>query len=176
MSPRTLACVSSFIVLSGCYAGPLLGEEDKHCGSTVVTPNPASCNVASDGGMSMMEAAEVRFNAEADDDDCKYHVKYSAKPIATNTDVTFTVTVTRKVDGMPALDLDPELEASLGETHPAPNSNAETKSLGGGVYTIGPVRFDLPGNWNLKFHFAEQCTDIAEDSPHGHVTFAFSVP
>jgi hypothetical protein len=64
----------------------------------------------------------------------------------------------------------------LTDKHPAPNSNTVSKETTPGTYVIGPVRFDAPGQWVTKFHFYESCSDVATDSPHGHVSFLLSVP
>ena len=34
------------------------------------------------------------FNAEGDDDDCKYHIIWTSTPVRENASVTFTVTLT----------------------------------------------------------------------------------
>jgi hypothetical protein len=156
--------------------GPVVGEADTHCGSTFVTTNSADCHATAteDGGTP--EVPEVRYNSAADDDDCKYHVVSSASPITQNADVSFSVTVTKKSDGSKATGANAGLEAFLSSTHPAPNSGVKTTENSPGVYTIGPVRFDAPGRWTVKYHLYESCTDFVETSPHGHVSFFVDVP
>jgi hypothetical protein len=34
----------------------------------------------------------------------------------------------------------------------------------------------MAGRWNVRFHMYEQCSDLTEDSPHGHITFFVDVP
>ena len=51
----------------------------------------------------------------------------------------------------------------------------KTTETSPGNYTIGPVKFDAAGNWNVRFHFHDECTD-SEESPHGHVAFFVKVP
>jgi hypothetical protein len=124
-----------------------------------------------------MEMAEtVRYGTAADDDDCKYHVTWTASSVTLNGDVTFTAAVTKKADGSAAAGAATNIEAFLNDIHPAPNSNQTTKETTAGTYAIGPVRFDASGRWTVKFHIYETCSDILEDSPHGHVAFYVDVP
>jgi hypothetical protein len=129
------------------------------------------------------------FNSSGDDDDCKYHLSWTSTPIGENRDVTFTVTSTYTTDGMPnppacancpVEGLDSTnfyAEAYLDKTHPAPPTDEVVAGTSTpGAYTIGPVRFDAPGNWTVRFHLFELCTDIADDSPHGHAAFYVQVP
>ncbi len=163
--------------------GPVSGAADTHCsgdaGPIVVTVDPAACTA--DAGAADPDAGatgdygDTMFNQEGDDDDCKYHVKWSSSPVCENADVTFTVTATTKVDGTPLTDANPDLEVFLNDTHPAPNSSPHATETSPGVYTVGPIRFDKPGQWTVRFHFREECTDT-EDSPHGHAAFYVSVP
>ncbi len=174
-----VAAVCLAVVAVACspvVGGPAAGVVDTHCGSTVVTTVAADCHgtATEDGGVP--EEPEVRFNAAADDDDCKYHVAYTASPITQNADVSFSVTVTNKSDGSKATGANATIEAFLSSTHPAPNSGVRTTELSPGVYTIGPVRFDAPGRWTVKYHLYESCSDFIETSPHGHVSFFVDVP
>jgi hypothetical protein len=41
---------------------------------------------------------------------------------------------------------------------------------------VGPIVFDQPGKWVVRFHFFENCDDLVEDSPHGHAAFYVQVP
>jgi hypothetical protein len=47
---------------------------------------------------------------------------------------------------------------------------------GSGAYTIGPVVFDQPGLWTIRFHLHENCADLLPDSPHGHAAYYINVP
>jgi hypothetical protein len=159
--------------------GPASGAADSHCGPTdVVVTDPAVCQMQptpnADAGADPVTV--VRYNTIADDDDCKYHVSYAVSPVSENADVSFTATVTKKSDGSAASGADAVVEAFLSDTHPAPNSGQKTTEVSPGVYTIGPVRFDAPGQWTVKFHLYESCTDVAATSPHGHVSFYVNVP
>ena len=129
-----------------------------------------------DGGMPAETPADPRFNAAGDDDDCKYHVAWTATSVCQNADVSFTLTITRKADGQPAAGASPHAEALLSATHPAPNSAQTAAETSAGTYQVGPVRFDASGRWTVRFHLYEDCEDTLEDSPHGHVAFYVDVP
>ena len=116
------------------------------------------------------------YNSEADDDDCKYHVKFTATPIRRDQNVTFTVTATTLADGQAAAGANVGAEVFLNDTHPAPNSGQATNEKSGGVYDVGPIKFDAAGRWTVRFHLHEDCQDSTEDSPHGHVAFYIDVP
>jgi hypothetical protein len=172
-----------------CSAGgPVTGAADMHCsgdgGPVVQRVNPAVCHpdagagadaAAGDGGDMMPDYGDTMYNAAGDDDDCKYHVTWTATPICQDTDVTFTVTATYKTDGSPVRMAATRAEVLLSDTHPAPNTLQTPTETAPGVYTVGPVRFDASGMWTVRFHFFETCTD-SEESPHGHAAFYVSVP
>lgn len=164
----------------GCSnSGVVSGAKDDHCSGT--SPKPASAftcpTAASDDGAA--ETETVRYNDEADDDDCKYHVKWSATNVAKNTDVTFTVDLSWLADGSPvtggAGHDSTYLEGFLSPTQPWPSTNYTSVEKKPGEYTIGPVRFNQSGTWTVKFHFFGNC-DEADDSKHGHVEFYIHVP
>jgi len=116
------------------------------------------------------------YNAEGDDDDCKYHVKWTSTAVKANTDVTFDVNVIRRIDNQPATGADVQIEAFLNDTHPTPTANIPNKESAGGNYAVGPLKFDASGMWTVRFHFYEMCSDDPEDSPHGHAAFYVNVP
>lgn len=124
----------------------------------------------------MPDYGATLYNSEADDDDCKYHVKFTSTPVRRNENVTFTVTATTKADGQPAAGAKIIGEVFLSDTHPAPNSGQQTTEKAGGVYDVGPIKFDAQGRWTVRFHLHEDCQDSTEDSPHGHVAFFIDVP
>lgn len=169
------------------------GPQDSHCGTKVVSVDPTTCKATADGGAgaSPSEYGATLANGEADDDDCKYRVKWSAAAAAAVTtktlslsplhgneaapegdgaDVMFTVTVTTKKDGLPVTGAPIGIEAFLDDTHPALNAPQSSKETAPGTYTVGPVRFDVSGKWTLRFHIHDECND-SEQSPHGHVAF-----
>jgi len=143
--------------------------------STAASTTSASSTSGAGGGASTSPYGPTNYGTEADDDDCKYHVTWSATPICENTGVTFTVTVTSKTDGKPVTGAGTLIEAVLGDTHSAPSAGKTTESPPG-TYTIGPVIFDQPGNWTVRYHIHEECTDVADSSQHGHAAFFITVP
>ena len=154
-----------------------------------MTPQATSqavCHLTGDGGTGgdmTPDYGPTMDDSSGDDDDCKYHVSWTSTPIGENRDVTFTVVATTKTDGKPlgsstgaGADANPLAEIYLNDTHPAPNTNQVATETTPGTYTIGPVQFDAPGNWTVRFHFYEVCSDVADDSPHGHAAFYVQVP
>jgi hypothetical protein len=183
--PSWLLLVGFPLFAAGCgsssdgpVGGPVPGALDDHCsGVPVVVVNPASCTATPPVGGDTAEPA-VLYNAEGNDDDCKYHVSFSSTPVRLNQNVTFTVTVTAldpATPNAPVTGADPSIEGTLGDLHALPNTNPVTKTTAPGTYTIGPVKFDQSGQWVTRFHFSEDCADLP-DSPHGHVAFYLNVP
>jgi hypothetical protein len=161
--------------------GPVAGAADTHCslpdgGSRAQPTSQASCALAAGADAGTTDYGAPMYNSEADDDDCKYHLKFTATPVYENTDVNFTVTATTKSDGLPATGANLDAEVYLDSTHPAPNSGQHTTESPPGTYKIGPVRFDKAGQWTVRFHLFEQCLDSVPDSPHGHAAFFIDVP
>jgi hypothetical protein len=168
--------------LSFSTAAAVAGSDD-HCAGKVVTVDPAVCKVvaAEDAGEADGGAADTpdygptMAGSEGDDDDCKYHVKWQSTAVSENADVTFQIVATAKKDGSALAGAKPYAEIYLNDTHPAPNTPVATTETTPGTYTIGPVRFDAAGNWNVRFHFHDECND-SEESPHGHAAFFVKVP
>jgi hypothetical protein len=129
------------------------------------------------------------FGHEGDDDDCKYHVSWTSTAICEGAaGVTFTVTATYLTSNMPVTGVPMFLvetfipsvaDAACDDmsTHPGPNTFGPLTEtpVGSGVY-VGPVEFDDPGDWTVRFHIHEECLDILDDSPHGHAAFHITVP
>jgi len=184
MDMKRAAALPAIVVaaVAGCSAGgpqgpaggPVAGQLDAHCGTQVQVTHQASCQTS--GSPVPIDAGPTMFNAEADDDDCKYHLKFTASPVYQNSDVTFIVTATTKADGAVATGANVDLEVFLDNTHPAPNSGQRTTETSPGTYRVGPVRFDKMGQWTVRFHLFEQCLDSVPDSPHGHAAFFIDVP
>ena len=170
-------------------AAAVAGPASTLCsGKPVVVVNPAVCHVEEDAGHGhepdagepdagapASEYPDTLYGSEGDDDDCKYHVKWQSTAVAIGSDVTFAIVATTRSDNAPLAGATPYAEIFLDETHPAPNTPAKTVETSPGNYTIGPVRFDKAGNWTVRFHFHDECTD-SEESPHGHVAFFVKVP
>ena len=180
MIGRALFCSAVAVALAAaCSSGPsgsaVAGPADTHCGTNAQAVNLAACaSGGADAGV--IDYGETRYNAEADDDDCKYHVKFSNSEIHENNDVSFNTVVTKKAGGGAATATPVDLEVFLNDTHPGPNTNQHSTETSAGTYNVGPVRFDAPGRWTVRFHLHEDCSDAAPDSPHGHVAFFIDVP
>jgi len=128
------------------------------------------------------------YNNWGSDDDCKYDVEWQSTPICQNVPVYFTVIVTNRSDNTPLLGVqtggsfvpaNPRPDVVLDCNHPIPNNPAPrdpSPSVAPGTYVVGPIVFDQPGKWVFRFHFNEECLDIADDSPHGHAAFYINVP
>lgn len=180
-------------------AAVVSGAADSHCGTKVVTVDTAACTAdagaesdagADAGDIDLADYGDTMPNAEGDDDDCKYHLKWSSGAAAATTksfsvfprhdttsggtgeggDVTFTVTITNKKDGSPVTGAPVEIEAFLDDTHPSLNVEQTSNETTPGTYTVGPVRFDVSGKWTVRFHIHDECRD-SEASPHGHGAF-----
>jgi hypothetical protein len=147
---------------------------DTDGGDNGTTPMADCAGKQSGGG----DFGPTQCNSAGDDDDCKYHISWTSSAIRKDTDVTFNVTATQLFDNAPATNADIQIEAFLTDTHPTPSLNiGNTESpAGSGKYSVGPVRFDASGMWTVRFHLHENCSDVPEDSPHGHAAFYVSVP
>jgi hypothetical protein len=184
-APFAAGCSSNGGGPTGPEGGPVTGALDMHCrdadgGVTAVVVGACMPGGETDAGEppdggAVSEYGATLFNAEGDDDECKYHVKWTATPIRQNTNVTFTVTLTKLADMTAATEAGMHAEVFLNDTHPAQPPPEATES-GGGTYKLGPVRFDAPGDWTVRFHFYEDCNDVPENSPHGHAAFFVRVP
>jgi hypothetical protein len=156
------------------------GDAGEASGDAGTQPAPGPCDEnGTDGAY-----GSTMYGTEGDDDDCKYHVSYTASPICENNGTYFVVTanyLTR--DGAPLTQASTFAELCLNDTHPAPNvdarppyGNQQVVEGPPGTYTVGPVQFDAPGDWTVRFHFNEFCCDVLPDSPHGHAAFHVTVP
>lgn len=201
-SPSSTPAAAGASAVGGPVTGPADAHCD---GQAPVTVEPAACSTPEsegEGGASGDEPAggtggsdcnqthddeygATLFNREGDDDDCKYRASWTSTPIRLNEDVTVTVTTENLItgDGLEALD-DGKLPLTRVEVYqpcdptrfgPIQNSKATFEEISPGVYTGGPLRFDQPGRWVVRFHFYEQCLD-GEGSPHGHIAFFVDVP
>lgn len=156
-----------------------------------VPASPASCGVAfsqdagasnepadagaHDAGADTSEYGETMYGAAGNDDDCKYYLSWVATPIQQNADTYFTLTAIRLADGKPASCAGVRADVSLTLTHGATPPRDQAPEIAPGVYKVGPIRFDKPGQWTVRFHLYEECNDTAEDSPHGHGAFYVKV-
>jgi len=166
--------------------GVVQGPADVHCAGAGGTPIEMPIGIcaadapdasASDGGAgSGSHFGATMYNTEGDDDDCKYRVSWFSSPIQQNTPVMFTLTATRLADGQPARGANVGLTAFLTPTHPTPSPAINNGELPGGTYNIGPVIFDAPGMWTVRFVLYPTCSGMPADSPRAHAAFYVSVP
>jgi hypothetical protein len=188
--------------------GPVTGPAGDHCAGNAMTVDATTCSgdpsaggaaddgagrnsSSSSGGASDCDQThdaaygDTLFNAEGDDDDCKYHASWSSTPIRLNEPVTFTLTVANKTTNMPLVPLadgdvplrrlDVYQPCDPNRRGPAQNLSAKITQVMDGQFSAGPIKFDHPGRWVVRFHLYEQCVD-SETSPHGHIAFFIDVP
>jgi hypothetical protein len=196
-TPVTLTCANP--------GAPTPGNADSHCnGVPTQVVNEASCGVNDaglSGGGTVGDAGDdagaddtcdygaTMFGNEGDDDDCKYHVVWSSTEICEGTPgVTFTATITNKTDGSPVSGVpdglimevfqptDPNAACDDMSTHPSPEADNLIESPAGSGTYKGRVVFDASGQWTVRFHIHEECSDVLADSPHGHAAFRVTVP
>ena len=190
------------LFLGGCPSNPDKNDSGAEAGVACTATNTGGAvmgtgnNCLADGGMAQgtdpaschPEAGpdpdagppepygDPQNGSEGDDDDCKYHLKWSSTPICIGSSVTFTVTITRKSDGKPAAGAAPYVELAMLPSHVGPPTKPMTTETQPGVYTIGPHILDAPGKWYVRFHMFGSCEDTLETSPHGHAAFNINVP
>jgi hypothetical protein len=153
---------------------------DNHCGGHYVSVDQAQCSAPPSGNDTGDDFGATLFNTSGYDDDCKYAVRYSASGLCANGDTFFTVTVADAIGGTPVTGAASNgnmvrAEVFLTDTHPANTSKSTSTEISPGVYKIGPIQLDSKGQWTVRFHFFENCTDLPT-SPHGHAAFLVDVP
>jgi hypothetical protein len=166
--------------------GPVTGTADTHCiddaGAQVVqTTSQSSCHPAidagsADAGSSSGDYGPTLDNASGDEDNCKYHMSWTSGSVCENSGVVLTVVATNKGDGSPLTGGGMEAEVFLNPTHPSPTPFVTAVEGPPGTYVTQPAKFDAPGQWTVRFHFYETCSDTLPDSPHGHAAFFVNVP
>jgi hypothetical protein len=180
--------------------GPVSGPPDMHCSSSDKQPTDlASCHpdvaagddsgdeATDDGGgpgdggptgdCDPAEFGPTMYGYTGSDDDCKYDVNWKSTDICEGGNgVVFTVSATKRVDGTPLTGAQPYIEAVQSCAHPSPNAPPPAVENPPGTYTIGPIVFDTPGTWVVRFHFYGSCDDTLPTSPHGHAAFFINVP
>jgi hypothetical protein len=173
---------------SGPPGGPVSGAADMHCTAPdgrleVQSTSQASCQARPDAGPPGTPDANQNdvfpptlFGTAGNDDDCKYHYEWSSTPVYENYDIHFHLTLTNLGDNSPATGADPYMEITLNDQFSAPPTNPKTTETAAGVYDIGPIQFDMPGKWLIRFHVFHSCLDLVDTSPHGHAAFFLNVP
>jgi hypothetical protein len=167
---------------SGPVGGPVTGAVDDHCSmnDALVKAKVGICETPTptDGGVAPEPPAEPLYNSEGYDDDCKYHVSFTSTEIRKDALVTFTLMLEGLDPAGPVKGAEIDTEVTLGDAHVAPNTKTTSTETpaGSGTYQVGPIKFDRSGEWILRFHFNESCSDAPADSPHGHVGFRINIP
>jgi hypothetical protein len=172
--------------------GPTPGAADTHCtdtdgGKIVQSTDPASCHPdgGDDAGDQGCPYGDTMYGQESDDDDCKYHVKWSSDPICQGAAGTkFTVVATTRTDNKAATGAaiiaevfttsPADADCDNQSTHPGPNSGVKLTEGPPGTY-VGNIQFDQAGQWTVRFHLHEDCADLLPDSPHGHAAYHITV-
>jgi hypothetical protein len=186
-------------------SGVVIGPPDHHCVSddggltiqpigvcdvsdpSLMPPNAASCGLtfnddagvptsSADGGVATSDYGPTMYGSAGNDDDCKYYISWISTPIKENVDTYFTVTALRLEDMQPATCATIIPDTSLTISHPPAAAPKPSVELSPGVYKVGPIPFDAPGIWTVRFHLFEECGDSRDDSPHGHAAFFVQVP
>ena len=172
--------------------GAVAGENENHCvESGAAVENPIGACMTSvplddeaeedhdEGEAEEEDEHPILFGREADDDNCKYHVRFDNTCVALNEPVTFTLQLTRLFDDQPGTGTEPaypEIFLADDVTHISPSNDITASEGPAGTYAIGPVLFDRSGRWVVRFHYFENCSEIPEDTPHSHVAFYIDVP
>jgi hypothetical protein len=167
--------------------GPVMGSADAHCAGKLQPTTMAACDVKQDAAappVTDCDYGPTLENQESDDDECKYHIKWTSTPVCQG-DVIFTATLTNLADGSPAAGVpsglylesfqprNPKAPCDVDEQHPGQPAYLSEKAPG--VYE-GVVPFDATGLWTIRFHIHNECTAVRPDSPHGHAAFRLTVP
>jgi hypothetical protein len=176
---------------AACYADAAAGGGGGGMNADAAMPGDSG---ATDGGAMAVDAGDIgncgdpdygptMYDGHGSDDDCKYDVAWTSSPICENQPVYFTVIVTKRTDGTALTGANPRPDVVLNCSHPIPNgpdgqptARAQSPEIAPGTYVVGPVIFDKPGKWVVRFHFREECLDNSPESPHGHAAFWADVP
>jgi hypothetical protein len=140
-------------------------------------PDYGSCSITAPEPASPAPASSLAGSAGAlsiDDDLCEFQAVVVPE-CASASSLFFDVDLsTMTGDAVPA-GAKPYAEAYLTVTHltPDPGTYAEGPI---GHYRIGPVVFDMSGQWHVTLHFFGTCNDALPASPHAHVNFTLDVP
>ena len=89
--------------------------------------------------------------------------------------MTFTVVATSKGDGSAPAGASCDDALASGHTGPGSEVQLRESATTPGTY-VGNVAFDRAGQWTIRFHLFEMCSDDPEDSPHGHAAFHLTLP
>jgi hypothetical protein len=168
--------------MSICTGGPVTGAQDMHCfddgGANFIAVEPAMCTIDAGDSGGPGDFGDTMYNTSGNDDDCKYAVSYTVPGgICRGGSTFFVVTLKDAIMNQPVTGADhvrPEIFATASMA-PVNTSASMTTESPAGTYKIGPITFPSAGNYTVRFHFYENCTDTPS-SPHGHAAFFVNVP
>ncbi len=155
----------------------LVPSSTASCDVTFDTTGGSGSDAGTDvGGTASSDYGPTMYGSQGNDDDCKYLISWTATPVKQDTDTTFTVTAIRLADMKPATCAGVRPDVSLSLTHGVAAPKNPSTETSPGIYQVGPIKFDQPGIWTVRFHLYEECDDGQPDSPHGHAAFYVQVP
>jgi hypothetical protein len=171
------------------------GPPDTHCAGRSQSTNMAIGSAGEDSGIAGDDGGggddggsaigncgdpayqATMFGNQGGDDACKYDVSWTAPPICEKQPIYFTVSVKSRTDHSAVTSANVRPDVVLNCSHPTPAMPADpSPESPPGTYRVGPVVFDMPGRWVVRFHIHSDCFDILPTSPHGHAAFWVDVP
>jgi hypothetical protein len=171
---------------SSCWAlGRLItrtGCADTHCdwdgGVLVRKADYAACGISAPDSTTdapaTSELSEVPGVLSLDDDQCEFHAFVVPECMGGPRTLYFDADLASMTGGVVPAGAKPYIEAFSSPVHIAPSTDTSTETTPG-HYRIGPVTFDVPGQWTVTLHFFGTCRDDPQ-SAHAHVTFTLDVP
>jgi hypothetical protein len=160
---------------ASCNIQPEAGDDT---GDDAASDDAGPTDGGPTGDCDPSEYGPAMYGQKGSDDDCKYDVNWTSTPVCEGGNgVYFTVSATKRVDGTPLTGAKPYIESVQACSHPSPTAvQSQTEESPPGTYKIGPIVFDRPGGWVVRFHFYGDCADGVDSSPHGHAAFFVTVP
>jgi len=159
-----------------------LSSVDAAAGDDDSGDDQADAGFVDDGRCGEGDYQPTIYGTSGADDDCKYDVSWTSTPICQGGPVYFTVVAKKRSaagesSDTPLTGASVRIESYLNDCKTLGPNMVQTSVEGpAGTYKVGPIGFNKTGRWNVRFHFNECCTDIPEDSPHGHAAFWVDVP
>jgi hypothetical protein len=187
VAPMCAGDASSEAAAPLCWATGRLstrtGCSDTHCdedGGVLIRPaDYASCGIAApDPTSDAQSSGGLMGTAGAlslDDDQCEFHAVVVPECADGARALFFDADLSSMTGGPVPAGAKPYIEAFSSPTHLAPSAGSYTE-MTPGHYRVGPVTFDVSGQWTITLHFFGTCSDALPNSPHAHVTFTLDVP
>ena len=175
MSTASCWAVGRMITRTGCsdthceWDGGILARKADYAACGIAAPDPANDAQASS------ELTDVPGVLSLNDDLCEYHAFVLPECSGGARTLSFDAELSPITGGVVPAGAKPYIEAFSSPVHVAPNTDSSVEPTPG-HYRIGPVTFDVPGQWTVTLHFFGTCRDSEPMSPHAHVTFELIVP